>query len=165
MKPHEGANLDLAGLEAVLASARALVDELLHDPLLPRLLKAFDALPERDRETILGVIERDASWRRIVADTAGPTGITVRPNPHASLYVHVTAAPQPSARDIEVIRLGIARFLPLLPLFFQPGVHEQWTRSARELVRDVDPEVRAIGARLAREVLALIEEADEEAEK
>ena len=106
--------------------------------------------------------ERDATWRKIIDETARATGITARPNPHASLYVHVTVEPQPSARDIDVIRLGIARFLPLLPLFFQPGVHEQWTRSARELVRDSPAEIRGIAARLAREVLALIAEADAE---
>jgi hypothetical protein len=155
----------LAGLQAVLATARGLVDDLLHDPLLPRLLAAFSSLPEHERETILGVLERDATWRRIIADTSGPTGIGVRPNPHASLYVHVTEEPQPSARDIDVIRLGIARFLPLLPLFFQPGVHEQWTRSARELIRDAPPEVREIGARLAREVLTLIAEVEKQPEK
>ena len=165
MNGNESANPGLLGLEAVLASARGLVDELLRDPLLTRLLAAFSALPADDRETILGVIERDATWRRIIDETAGPTGITVRPNPHASLYVHVTAEPQPSARDIDVIRLGIARFIPLLPLFFQPGVHEQWTRSTRELVRDAPPEVRSIGARLAREVLALLAEAGDEVEK
>jgi hypothetical protein len=150
----------LAGLQAVLATARGLVDDLLHDPLLPRVLAAFSSLPENERETILAVLERDATWRRIIDETSGPTGIRVRPNPHASLYVHVTEEPEPSARDIDVIRLGIARFLPLLPLFFQPGVHEQWTRSARELIRDASPEVREMGARLAREVLALIAEAD-----
>jgi len=155
----------LAGLQAVLATARGLVDDLLHDPLLPRLLAAFSSLPEHERETILGVLERDATWRRIIADTSGPTGIGVRPNPHASLYVHVTEEPQPSARDIDVIRLGIARFLPLLPLFFQPGVHEQWTRSARELIRDAPPEVREMGARLAREVLTLIAEVEKQPEK
>ena len=165
MKAHEGASHGLAGLEAVLQSARGLVNELLHDPLLPRLLAAFSALPEHERETILGVLERDATWRRIVDETSGTTGITVRPNPHASLYVHVTAEPQPSPRDVDVIRLGIARFLPLLPLFFQPGVHEQWMRSARELVRDAPPELLAIGERLARAVLALLAEADGEAAK
>jgi hypothetical protein len=150
----------LAGLQAVLATARGLVDDLLHDPLLPRLLTAFSSLPENEREAILAVLERDATWRRIVDETSGTTGISVRPNPHASLYVHVAEDPQPSARDIDVIRLGIARFLPLLPLLFQPGVHEQWTRSARELVRDAPAEVRDVAARLAREVLALIAEAE-----
>jgi hypothetical protein len=165
MGAHGGTSHGLAGLEAVLQSARGLVDELLHDPLLPRLLAAFSALPENERGTVLGVLEREATWRRIVDETSAATGITVRPNPHASLYVHVTAEPQPSARDVDVIRLGMARFLPLLPLFFQPGVHEQWMRSARELVRDAPPQLRAIADRLAREVLALLAEADGDATK
>src|SRR5262249_51049977 len=122
---------------------------------------------EADREPILRVLERDATWRRIVGETSGSTGITVRPNPHASLYVHVfdqttgqPIEPEPFARDVDAIRLGIERFIYLLPLFFQEGVHEQWTRSARELIRRADAELRGFGARLAQDVLTLIAEAD-----
>ena len=160
MPADTGGPSGLDALQTLLATARGLVTDLTTDPLLERILRAFRMLPEADREPILRVLEKDAAWRRVVEETSGATGITVCPNPHASLYVHVTEEPEPSARDIDVIRLGIARFLPLLPLFFQPGVHEQWTRSARELIRDASPEVREMGARLAREVLALIAEAD-----
>ena len=38
---------------------------------------------------MLGVIERDGNWCRVVEQTAETTGITVRANPRASLYLHV----------------------------------------------------------------------------
>jgi len=46
-----------------------------------------------------------------------------------------------------------------LPLLFQEGVHAQWTAAAREIVRASDAELRGFAVRLAREVLALVDEA------
>ena len=151
-------------LQVVLATANHLAAELAGDPLLKRILQAFARLPEPDREPILRIIERDATWCRIAEQTADTTGITVRPNPHASLYVHVfdrVAAPsEPLQRDVDVIRVAMEHFVFLTPLFFQEGVHAQWTAAARELVRMAPPEVSAAVVRLAREVLALIAEGD-----
>ena len=165
-----GEDRDATPIEAVLAllaSVRGLASKL-DDPLVERLLAAFGRLPASDRETILAVIERDAAWCRIVEQTADTTGIAVRPNPQASLYLHVvgsrTRAPlEPSRRDVDMIRFGIAQFVPMLPLFFQKGVHEQWTASARELIADAGPQLREVGAQLCREILALIEDADRNA--
>ncbi len=56
-------------------------------------------------------------------------------------------------------RLGIETFVRLLPLFYQEGVHAQWTAAAREIVRASDAETRGFAVRLAREVLALVDEA------
>ena len=151
----------LDALQAILVTAHELARDLTADPLLERIMRAFMRLPEPDREPILKIIERDATWCRITEQTSGQTGITVRPNPHASLYVHVVdqAPSRPLQRDIDVIGFGIESFVHLLPLFFQEGVHEQWTASARALVPRVDPELRELVKRLSREVLALIEEA------
>jgi hypothetical protein len=162
MKSGERAAPSLSALQGLLASARGLVDEMIDDPFVERLKRAFSTLPEGDREVILRVVERDATWCKIVTETASTTGIKVHPNPHASLYVHVLDEPQPSQRDVDVISLGIARFVQLLPLFFQEGVHEQWTTSAREVIRVADPDVRDLALRLAAEVVALIDEAKDE---
>jgi hypothetical protein len=148
----------LTDLQSLLATARAVVDAMADDPFADRLKRAFAQLPESDRETILGVLERDATWCRIVAATAGTTGITVRANPHASLYLHVFNEVGTSQRDLDVIGAGIERFVDLMPLFFQEGVHAQWTAAARELIRVGDPAFRDLALRLAREVIALIEE-------
>jgi hypothetical protein len=154
----------LDALRAILASARELAVRLADNPLLERVLRVFEQIPEADREPILRVLERDATWCRIVEQTADTTGIRVHPNPHASLYLQVFSQaeeepPGPLRRDLDAIRFGIQAFVHLLPLFFQEGVHEQWTTSARELVREIDPQLAAYTARLAREVLLLIAEA------
>ncbi len=145
-------------LETLLTTALDVVKGL-GDPLSARLLKAFAMLPPADREPILKVLERDATWCRIVEQTADTTGITVRANPQASLFVHVIETPtEPLQRDVDVISAGIEQFLAMLPLFFQEGVHEQWTAAARDLVRRIDQEIKKYGARLAHEVLALLDE-------
>ena len=159
----------LDALQSLLTSARELIDELAGNPDFERLVTVFSSFPESHRETIFRVLERDATWCRIAKEVAPLTGIRVHPNPHASLYVHVLdevtgepVGPVPSARDVEVVRLGIERFVPLLPLFFQEGVYEQWVRSARQLVRAAGPDLRSLGVRLAHEILTLIADADAE---
>ena len=152
----------LDALRAILVSAHELAARLSGDPFLERVLRAFSTIPEPDRETILRVIERDGTWCRIVEQTADTSGVTVRPNPHASLYVHVfgqgEVPSQPLRRDVDVIRFGMERFIHLLPLIFQEGVHEQWLVAARELAREIDPELLAYAVRLANEVLVLAAE-------
>jgi hypothetical protein len=151
----------LETLHALLATAREFAARFSDDPMIERILAAFARLPEPDRETILGVLERDAAWCRVVEQTADTTGITVRANPQASLYLHVleprTHAPEdPTRRDVEVIRFGIEQFLHLLPLLFQDGVHAQWRAAARDLIAAGDPELRAYAVRLCHEVFALL---------
>ena len=152
----------LDALRTILVTAHELATRLASDPLVERILRAFATLPEPDREPILKVIERDATWCRIVEQTSDETGITVRPNPHASLYVQVfdrlDDASGPLQRDVDVIRFGIERFVQMMPLFFQEGVHDQWTASARALVRESEPELLDYVRRLAEEVLALLAE-------
>ena len=155
----------LDALQAILVTAHDLAAKLAADPLTERVLQAFARFPQPDREPILEILERDATWCRIVEQTASETGITVCPNPHASLYLHVfdqASSPpsEPLRRDIDVIRFGIETFVHLLPLFFQEGVHAQWTASARELACDLDDELRGCLVRLAREVLELVGEPD-----
>jgi hypothetical protein len=159
---HASTAVQLIELKALLARAHELVTQIGNDPLTERMLKAFARLPAPDRETILRVLERDATWCRIVEQTTDTTGITVRPNPHASLYVQAVGhvPDQPLRRDVDVIRFGIEQFVNLLPLLFQEDVHALWTISARELIRDVAPELRQHAAALAREVLALLSEAE-----
>jgi hypothetical protein len=158
------ADEDRSGLDVLLAmveTAQRFASRLASDPLVGRLLRVFEKLPVPDREPIVRILEREAAWCRIAEQTADTTGITVRPNPHASLYVHVCEPVEgPLRRDIDVIRSGLERYVHLAPLLYQEGVHAQWTASARELARDASPELRAHVARLARDVLALIDEAD-----
>src|SRR5262249_35999513 len=84
------------------------------------------------------------------------------PTPPARLYVHVfdqvDAPTEPLRRDVEVIGFGIERFVQMIPLFFQDGVRQQWTASARALMREIDPQAgrvrppaRVGGARVDRQ--------------
>jgi hypothetical protein len=154
-------------LHTLLATARELARALAEDPDLERLVRAFRQFPECDREAILQAVEKDAAWRTIVEKTAGETGITVTPNPHASLYVHVlnrvTDEPleaQAPPRDADVIRLGVATFVDLIPLFMQPGVRAQWTAAAKEIAEAADPERRALAMELVRAVEAIIRDGE-----
>lgn len=163
MAANNGTARPLDELQALLATARDLAKTLSEDPQLERLLRAFRAFPERDREAILQVIEKDASWRRIVAETDDTTGISVRPNPHASLYVHVIDPPAglpldaaTAARDADVIRRGVETLVGLIPLLLQEAVHEQWTAAARDIAARAEPEVRAHVLRLVHEVERIV---------
>jgi hypothetical protein len=164
MAADDGAS-KLDAIRTLVGTAEALVAGLNDDPLLARLLRAFLALPPGDRETILGVLERDAAWRRIVRETHEVTGIAVRPNPHASLYVHVfdpvsgqPIAPEPLSRDEQVMLLGVDRIVRVLPLLYADGVHAQWWPAAEALAAAADADTRAIVARFARDVLTLVSE-------
>jgi hypothetical protein len=150
----------LDALQAVLSAATEMVNGLLADPTVQRLLDAFLAFPEADREAILRVLEKDSAWRRVVERTADATGIDVVPNPHASLYVHVLDGANAPERDGDVIRGGIQTFVNMMPLLFQDAVHAQWTDAARDLARVSDPALRELVARLARETLAIVAEAN-----
>ena len=66
----------LETLHTLLTTARHLAQSLADDPRLDRLERAFRILPDSDREPILGVIEKNAFWRRIADETQGTTGIT-----------------------------------------------------------------------------------------
>jgi hypothetical protein len=155
----DAALVALEALVALLGEAGGVAAGLAADPLLVRLLKVFHRLPGPDREVLIGVLEREAAWCSIVAQTTGTTGITVRPNPFASFYVQVVGPPppaEPSERDIDVIRVGIERLLHLVPLLFDDSVHVQWNASARNLARLIDPVLGRRVVQLAREVVAIV---------
>jgi hypothetical protein len=154
-------------LTTLLTAARELVGNLTTDSLFRRVVEVFSMLPAADREPILKVLERDATWTRIVEGTKATTGISVRPNPHASLYIHVLdpvtgepIEPGPSERDQNIMLIGLERFVCLFPLLFQEGVYAQWAPAARAIARAADADVRAAAARLAHEVLAMLAESD-----
>ena len=146
-------------LQTIQLSAHELAGKLAPDALTERVLRAFRRIPEPDRDIILTVIERDATWCRIAEQTASETGVSVRPNPHASLYLHIFSNTEPPSeplrRDKEVIRFEIETFVRLLPLFFQDAVHAEWSAAARELADDIDDDLRGYVRRLAAEMLEL----------
>ena len=168
MAKDETAAMSLEALQTLLETAHELAASLCDDGQRERLLRAFLAFPESERDAILQILEKEAAWRRIASETERTTGIAVQPNPRASLYLHVVgkeSAPVNDAagRDFDVIRSGIHTFVRLVPFFFQESVHAQWTEVARALARTGDAELRRAVVRLAGEVIELIASVGEEA--
>jgi hypothetical protein len=129
------------------------------DPLLERLVAVFRRLPEEDREIIVGVIEREAESRRMGDATGGATGMVLRPNPHARLYVRVIA-PEPTAEQDKII-IASARAIRMLNKVIGP-IQERWRVAMLETFRGLDPDERAAVVRFNRDMLAMIEEVERE---
>src|SRR5882724_10341854 len=93
--------LQLSALRSLLSAAADLAGQIA-DPLLERLVAVFRRLPAEDREVIIGILEREAESREVGDATAGTTGLALRPNPGARLYVRVIA-PEPSIEQDKII--------------------------------------------------------------
>jgi hypothetical protein len=125
-------------LSSLLAAASRLAHELGSDPLVERLLRAFTAMPEGDREIVIGVIEREVQTRRLsqkVADTL--TQVELRPNPNARLYFRVIAPEQESQIDmVAFLRAAytIQRGIDVLD--------HHWRDLVMQTLRNLDPAAR-----------------------
>ena len=87
----------LGTLRDVLRTASTLLDQM-SDPLLDRLVRAVLRLPAPDRAVVVTVIEREADLLRLAeaADGTLTPCRSMRPNPHARLYLRVTEQPTPT---------------------------------------------------------------------
>jgi len=151
----------LETLRTLLRSAERLTRDLAADPLLPRLLRVFASMPADDRETILGVLEREVGTRRLTRSMEAVTGVAVRPNPNARLYVravgpHATAA-RADHEAMVLATLGGARSMQLL---LGPELEARWAAAVREAFTMLGPEERAQVAHVLREMLRLLAECD-----
>jgi len=162
----KGAQLD--ALSALLATARDLSVELANDASLGRLLRAFLMLPTEDRDAMAAVLERAAAYRRASEHGAEATGIRLVPNPNPRLYVRVVD-PAPSAelttfagQDHDELVLAAIRLTKLAVILDRPEMRSEWTPSAVEAFRLVEPEERAAYVRLARYAIELIEAVERE---
>jgi len=139
-------------LEDVLRTAVGLVREIGSDPLVGRLLAAFRALPVEDREVIVGVLEREARSREMARTTAESlTGLVLRPNPNARLYVRVMdQEPVPDRRRAVVAAVRAMRLMHNGPL------QGDWETEATAALRELEPDERASIEAFNRRMLALI---------
>src|SRR5258705_8358982 len=144
----------LSALRGLLAAAVDLAGQIA-DPLLERLVAVFRTLPEEDREVIIGILEREAESRRMGDATAGTTGLMLRPNPYARLYVRVIA-PEPSIEQDKII-IASARAIRMLHKVIEP-IHDRWREAMLETFRGLEPEERASVVRFNRDMLAMVEE-------
>jgi hypothetical protein len=148
----------LTALRGLLGAALELATKMA-DPLLERLVTAFRRLPEEDREIVVGIIEREAESRQMGDATAGATGMALRPNPGARLYVRVIA-PEPTVEQDKII-IASARAIRMLNKVIGP-IQERWRMAMLETFRGLAPEERAAVVRFNRDMLAMIEEVEQE---
>ena len=140
----------LQTLKTLIDSAGLLLADLIGDPLFARLTRVFARIPPAERETILGVLERELQVRRNI-DAAGEiVGLALRPNPKARLYTRVIVDPPHLDRAVAVV--NTLRHDAVAPM------DSDWKDIAREALRTLGDAERASTARFAAEVVKLVEE-------
>jgi hypothetical protein len=85
------------------------------------------------------------------------TGLSLRPNPHARLYVRVVD-PEPAAEDEKII-LASTRAMRLVGQVVGP-MRDRWQRATLETLRRLDANERAAVVTFCRDVLDLVAEAE-----
>lgn len=158
------ASPQLDALRALLTTAQQLSNDLAADPVVGRLLHAFLGLPPEDRDVVTSVVERGATWKRVTDHTAELTGVRLRANPQARLFVHVVdpeGAVNFAAQDHDELLLGALRLARVATLLEDPGVRALWTQPAIEAFRMVEPADREACVRLARSMIELITSIDQ----
>ena len=162
--PHDGTGNgqprthQLSALRGLLSAAVELAGQSA-DPLLERLVAVFRRLPEEDREVIIGILEREAESREVGDATSGTTGLTLRPNPGARLYVRIIA-PEPIVEQDKII-IASARAIRMLHKVIEP-IQDRWRVAMLETFRGLEPEERATVVRFNRDMLAMVEEVERE---
>jgi hypothetical protein len=78
--------LEIDSVRALIAAARAMVDELETDALLPRLLDVLRRILPEDRDELLDILEYDVYARTIIAEDNVWARYKLHPNPFARLY-------------------------------------------------------------------------------
>lgn len=148
----------LSALRGLLSAAVDLAGQIA-DPLLERLIAVFRKLPEEDREVIVGILEREAESRQMGEATVGTTGLALRPNPYARLYVRVIA-PEPTVEQDKII-VASARSIRMLHKVIEP-IYDRWRDAMLETFRGLEPEERASVVRFNRDMLAMVEQVEGE---
>jgi hypothetical protein len=150
----------LPTLAALLQNAAERVDDLLGEPLLMRLLAIFAKIPADEREILVVLLEREVQAKLLTDATAGSmTGLTLRPNPNARLYVRVVD-PEP-AQENEKIILASMRAMRLVSQVVAP-IRDRWKAATLESLQRIDPSERDAVAAFCRDVLVLVDEAERE---
>jgi hypothetical protein len=148
----------LEALRAILDTAARVLQQLAADPVLRRLLTAFERMPAEDREPIVEVIEREVEMR-LLGSSQGDvlTGRDLVPNPNARLYLRVVEGrmPPPTVNREEIMRasLRVGRMIRLAD-----GMRaREWERTVLEAIRTMDSEDRAALREHYRLMLGLLE--------
>jgi hypothetical protein len=141
----------LETLKALIDSASNLIGELASDPVFARMVRAFVDIPHDDREAVIAVLEREIAARRNADPSQDPTV----PNPGPRLYTRIIVdEPRPDRRRAV---LSAVRAIRALHEAVAPTDGE-WKAVARQALLGLGPDERASMARLAAEVMKLVDE-------
>lgn len=150
-------------LRELIDAAVGLAADLAADPLLDRLICVFGRMPAEDRETLLGVLEREVELRvleRTMSQEALSGLVPSRPNPNARLYTRVVrgqeAVPYLSRDEmmLAIIRAGRAMHQTLATTTDDVG----WRAVVAEALEHLGPEARAAVRWTNATMLALLDE-------
>jgi hypothetical protein len=126
-------------LRSLLDVAQDMVRRLQNDPLFARLMDVFTRMPAMDRETVVGVLEREVRTRLLAEEVADSwTQVALHPNPHARLYVRVIAQ-EDRSDDVEMLAFLRAAYS------VQRGIDTldpEWRRMVLLALRQMDPAAR-----------------------
>lgn len=145
-------------VRALLETGLRLVEELASgttDLLLERWQRAYHRMPEQDRETVVGVLEREVELRNVARSSRDSvSGFEIsRPNPNARIYVRVFGeTPTYFSRD-DVMRATLRAARVIL---ISPPPHADWQEATLDAFRLLAPAERAALAKHNREMLELI---------
>src|SRR5262249_54461703 len=147
----------LETLRAMLdAATTILADFGAADSRFRRLWAVFGRMPAEDREAIVGILEREVDTRLLsmtVADAM--TGIRMRPNPGASLYLRVVGTEAHPTRD-EMIH-GTVRAMRMCHRVVT-GANPLWEVMADEAIRALDAEERKGVVAFCRRLCELVDD-------
>jgi hypothetical protein len=145
----------------ILEVARTMVRDLTDDPLLSRWMSIYRAMPDDDRETIIGVLEREILGRHLSRGTEKPVGSSTRVNPNARLYIrsHETEFDHRHF-DFEQMRVANVRAMRVATIIrYVPGIYALFKQAIRAAMDEVDEPTRETAEGLLHDVLAAIDDA------
>lgn len=151
----------LEALRALIDTAGGVLRLLTADPLLGRLIAAFERVPAEDRETIVKVLEHEVGMRLLATGQGDVlTGRSLVPNPNARLYMRVVEGRiPPRALNRDQIMRATLRAGHVIRLTHEMPERD-WQGTVLEAIRSMDPEDRAAIVEHYRSMLDLLE-ADE----
>lgn len=151
----------LGTLRDVLRTASTLLDQMVADPLLDRLVRVFLRLPAPDRAVVVHAIEREADLLSLAdaADGSLTPFRTMRPNPHARLYLRVTEQPTPYLSREEMMLATIRAVRTIHGSL--SDMRADWQEAVVDALRTIEPAEQAQVAEFARDILALLARSQE----
>jgi len=145
----------------ILEVARTMVRELTEDPLVVRWMSVYRAMPDGDRETIIGVLEREVLGRHLSQGTEKAVASSTRVNPNARLYIRTHETEFDHRHfDFEQMRVANVRAMRVATIIrYVPGIHKLFKEALRAAMDEVDEPTREVVEHLLRDVFAAVADA------